>query len=113
MYLYNTFCFISNFSEGIRFSNATLGLIFNNTINNTFFGGNAVRIMNSSDNTNITNKSLRKLTNIICLDISRNDNITDYGLETLTNIISLDISKNRNITDNCLNKLTKLINIIR
>ncbi|MCX8197553.1 MAG: right-handed parallel beta-helix repeat-containing protein, partial [Candidatus Micrarchaeota archaeon] len=41
-------CIISNFSEGIRFSGATDGLIQNNTITNTFNGGNAIRIISSA-----------------------------------------------------------------
>jgi len=47
-------CIISNFSEGIRYSGATDGTIYNNTISITFEGGNATRITSNSHRANIT-----------------------------------------------------------
>ncbi|MFA5930453.1 MAG: right-handed parallel beta-helix repeat-containing protein [Candidatus Micrarchaeia archaeon] len=51
-------CNISNFSEGIRYSTATDGLVQNNTIATTFSAGSGIRIIGNSHRNNVTQNTI-------------------------------------------------------
>lgn len=58
----------------------------------------------------ITNGGIKKLTNLISLDLSSNYEITDDGIKGLTNLTRLKLDRNR-ITDEGIKGLTKLTSL--
>jgi len=69
-------------------------------------------LLNARNNKNITDKSIKLLTNLIHLDTSGyKSDITDESIKLLTNLIHLNASYNKNITDKSVKLLTKLTHL--
>jgi hypothetical protein len=71
-----------------------------------------LRYLNLCDNNIITNNSLKFLTNLRFLNLCDNRIVTDDGLKCLTNLESLDLTRNKNIEGKYLKYLTNLQNLV-
>jgi len=68
--------------------------------------------LEASGNKNITDESIRLLTKLIHLDANGyNSNITDESIQLSTNLTHLDASSNENITDESIKLLTNLTSL--
>src|SRR4030042_4772833 len=78
-----------------------------------YFNNNTkrIRIISNEKYPNIKNKDIKKLTNLLILNLCMNDIIINNGIRDLQNLTTLDLSYNNKITDDGISKLTNLVHL--